>query len=70
MASEIKGQSVKVLPAVIDECTVPSSISDKMFADFRRGYFWGLTKLVEALDPRDPKSRWEYRQAVRLDATA
>jgi len=61
MTSEINGQSVKVLPAVIDECAVPASISDKLFADFRHQYFWGLRKLLEALDPRDRESGWESR---------
>ena len=61
MTSEIKGHSVKVLPAVIDDCDVPASIADKLFADFRKQYFWGLTKLLEALDPSGGDSRWESR---------
>jgi hypothetical protein len=61
MTREIHSRAVKVLPAVIDECDVPASISDKLYADFRRNYFWGLTKLLEALDPRERESRWESR---------
>jgi len=59
MTSEVNARTVKVLPAVIDNCTVPPSISDKFFADFREGYFYGLLKLLEALDSRARVEPWE-----------
>ncbi len=61
MTKEIKGRTVKVLPAVIDDCDIPASISDKLFADFRGQYYWGLTKLLEVLDPRDLESQWKSK---------
>ena len=63
MTREINGRTVQVLPAVIDDCDIPASISDKLFADFRRHYYSGLSQLLEVLDPRDRESRWErYRR--------
>lgn len=61
MTREINGRTVRVLPAVIDDCDIPASISDKLFADFRGQYYWGLHELLEALNPRDRESRWSSR---------
>jgi len=60
MVSEISGRAVRVLPALIDDCSLPASISDKLYADFRFSYYSGLRQLLEALDGRDRRERCGY----------
>jgi len=35
MSKEVAGRKVTVLPLVIDDCEVPASLSDKLYADFK-----------------------------------
>ena len=35
MSKEIKGRQVTVLPLLIESCTLPPSLTDKLYADFR-----------------------------------
>ena len=51
MTSEIKKRTVKVFPALIADCEVPATLSDKLYADFRNDYYWGLRELFKALCP-------------------
>lgn len=52
MTSEILSKSVKVLPAVIEECELPPMLADKLYADFiKGGYYWGLRQLLRVLKP-------------------
>lgn len=52
MSAELDAGKTKVLPAVIADCNVPPMLADKLFADFRRGYYVGLRALLETLLPR------------------
>jgi hypothetical protein len=49
MTGEIDGKSVKVLPVVIDDCSIPLAIADKLFADFRNGFYCGVLQLLDAI---------------------
>lgn len=51
MAGEMKQGAVKVLPAVIADCELPPVIADKLYAEFRRGYYLGLRSLLRAISP-------------------
>lgn len=51
MTQEIKGRRVKVLPILLEECEIPSFLSDKIYADFRNpvNYDSALEKVVKRL---------------------
>jgi hypothetical protein len=51
MTGELATGRVKVLPAVVADCSIPPSLRDKLYADFRFGYYRGLRALLEALRP-------------------
>lgn len=56
MTGEISSGSVKVLPALIEDCVLPDMLADKLYADFRGDYYRGLHALLQALRPE-----WEGR---------
>jgi hypothetical protein len=51
MTGEVKTAGLKVLPAVIADCEVPLMLADKLYADFRNSYYFGLRALLHALLP-------------------
>jgi hypothetical protein len=51
MAGEVTKRQIKVLPALIADCPLPPMLFDKLYADFRHGYYFGLRRLLEALCP-------------------
>lgn len=64
MTGEIASGSVKVLPALIEDCALPDMLSDKFYADFRGDYYEGLRVLLRALQPE--KRGNDPRIAARL----
>lgn len=48
---EIEAGRKKILPVVIDDCTIPLFLKDIRYADFRRSYRQGLADLLSALSP-------------------
>ena len=63
MTGEINKREITVLPAVIADCEVPAVLSDKFYADFRRNYYYGLRKLLEALCP----TFYEHEKFIRKE---
>ncbi len=51
MSGEVNTGLVKVLPALIEDCNLPSMLKDKFYADFRYSYYNGLRAVLEALLP-------------------
>lgn len=52
ITKEIEGKRVTVLPLLIDDCEIPSYLSDKMYADFRKRHRFDkeCEKLLAALN--------------------
>lgn len=46
LALELERNDVFVLPILIEDCTVPLFLKDKLYADFRRSYRVGLDGLL------------------------
>lgn len=51
MAEEIASDQVRVLPALLDDCSLPPFLRDKLYADFRQSYEFGLEALLGRLAP-------------------
>lgn len=51
MTEEIKGQRVKVLPILFEDCNIPPFLRDKIYADFRGVYIKGYKALLRVLAP-------------------
>jgi TIR domain len=51
MAGEMSSAQTKVLPALIEDCTLPDMLIDKVYADFRAEYYHGLFAILRALQP-------------------
>ena len=49
LTDEFKKRKIKVIPALIRECSIPAFLMDKMYADFRQDYRQGLAQLLKAL---------------------
>ncbi len=61
MTGELQRTGVKVLPAVIADCKLPPMLADKLYADFRHNYYFGLRRLLQALIP----SSYEDEKFIR-----
>lgn len=46
---QLNSDGIRVLPAKLDDCTVPSILSDIKYANFGNSYLSGLTELLEAI---------------------
>ena len=66
LTGELVQKQVKVLPIVIEKCTIPPSLIDKFYANFSDGYLSGLRRLLEALSPAiyGPKMPGSRRNAI------
>jgi hypothetical protein len=51
MTGELQTGGGRVLPAMIADCVLPPMLVDKLYADFRGSYYFGLRQLLEALRP-------------------
>lgn len=52
LSRQLSGKSVKILPAVIEDCQHPSLLSDIKYADFRTSYHSGLNDLLGTLSKK------------------
>lgn len=52
LIKELEERRVVVLPVVIEDCDIPTFLSDKVYADFRRDYSSGLNTLLNAFPGR------------------
>ena len=63
MTGELQRNGVKVLPAVIADCALPPMLADKLYADFRHSYYFGLRRLLQALLP----AFYEHEKFIRRE---
>jgi hypothetical protein len=68
LLQESKGQA-RVVPVLLEDCTIPLSLSSKMYLDFREQYDQPLSKLVSALrkefQPVDTKNLYENDRLLK-----
>lgn len=50
VALEAQTRRVRIIPARLDGCTIPSLLRDKAYADFAKSYDKGLSTLVRAIE--------------------
>lgn len=48
---EIESGKVVLLPALLEDCTIPAIIRDKKYADFRESFTYGMIQLTSVLSP-------------------
>jgi hypothetical protein len=67
MSKEIAGREVTVLPLVIDNCELPASLSDKLYADFTDPDSFDITysKLLSALGVKEPPKAIKQQKAAK-----
>jgi hypothetical protein len=53
LVQEIERRKVKVLPIKLDSSEMPTSIADKLYANFTGSYEEGLTKLLDSIKARE-----------------
>jgi len=63
---ELSRDSIVLLPALLRECEIPPTISDKIYADFTAGYDEGLGFLLDAISQNEGTQ--ERFQAVHFPA--
>jgi len=68
MSKEVAGRQVTVLPLVIDDCELPSSLSDKLYADFKKpdDFETSYEKLLRAIGIKRPNKSIQ----VQMKATS
>ena len=49
LCDEISSKNVKILPALIDDCSIPIFLREKLYADFRGDYAGGFQMLTEVI---------------------
>lgn len=71
MTKEVAGRKVTVLPLVIDDCELPPSLSDKLYADFTNpdNFEASYEKLLRAIGiKRSDKSIKEQKKSVPINS--
>lgn len=53
---EISKQQRIILPVLIEDCDIPFSLKDRLFADFRLSFEEGYSKLIQAIRQKTTKS--------------
>jgi len=46
---ESKADKITILPILIDDCQIPASLQDRLYADFRGDFDFGLNQIVKAV---------------------
>jgi hypothetical protein len=49
LARQLSARNIQILPALIEDCEIPSIIADVKYADFRESYNHGLAALMSGL---------------------
>ncbi|PQP35059.1 hypothetical protein C6A37_04505 [Desulfobacteraceae bacterium SEEP-SAG9] len=52
LLQESKDDGIVILPIRIDDCTVPDSLSDRLYVDFRSDFDEGVKHIIAAVGPR------------------
>jgi hypothetical protein len=50
LSRQLSGGELRILPVVLEECEIPSILSDIKYADFRESYYDGFKEIHKALD--------------------
>ena len=56
LMEELSGKGVAVLPALIEDCELPTLLKDRVYADFRHDFNAGLQKLLAAFEQEGESS--------------
>jgi len=71
---EIEDEKKRILPIIIEDCSIPVFLKDRLYADFRSSYDHGLVALLDALDiettASSPASTMVHTGDVILDIQA
>ena len=59
---EFRERNVLVIPALLEDCSIPTFLQDKVYADFRKDYQQGLSELLKSVDK--PKAIEEVDTSV------
>ena len=62
--NEISKQQNIILPVLIEDCEIPFSLRDRLFADFRFSFFEGYRKLIDALKTESTKKLQETDRKI------
>jgi hypothetical protein len=65
---ELENRNVFILPIVIDQCEIPLSLRDKLYADFRHDYQHGLDTVTTRILNISPSERARLRRFRRYCA--
>jgi len=49
LSRQLSGDTLNILPALLESCKIPSILSDIKYADFRESYYDGFKQIYEAL---------------------
>jgi hypothetical protein len=49
LARQLSGNTLKILPVMLEDCSIPEIIADIKYADFRDGYYEGFKQIHDAL---------------------
>jgi hypothetical protein len=49
LTRQLSGGSLRIFPALFEDCDIPAILSDIKYADFREGYYHGFKQIYEAL---------------------
>jgi hypothetical protein len=52
LLQESKGDKIVILPIRIDDCTVPDSLSDRLYDDFQSDFDAGVKHIIAVVSPR------------------
>ncbi|EAT59658.1 TIR domain-containing protein [Chlorobium ferrooxidans] len=61
---EVSKQQRIILPVLIEDCDIPFSLRDRLFADFRFSFEEGYEKLIRALKQKETKSYQGVKREV------
>ena len=49
LARQLSENNLKILPALLEDCEIPTILSDIKYADFREGYYGGFKQIYDAV---------------------
>jgi hypothetical protein len=49
LARHLSGNTLKILPILLEDCEIPSILSDIKYADFRESYYEGFKQVYSSL---------------------
>jgi hypothetical protein len=52
LSRQLSGGELRILPAVLEDCDIPSILADIKYADFRESYYDGFKQIYQALEAK------------------